>query len=136
MTPPRFRFIAALIIALAFAIVALAGCSSKSSPTEPDKPQAATASLSGWVRVTGYSGGTLTVVDMTGAGRVATLNASDGTFSYGSVFVPGPYDVYLDKVGQRQQHVAMHGQDSSSPILHAGANQFFWLSLFERGGAQ
>jgi hypothetical protein len=112
------RFLAILTI------VAAATRCSNSSPTEPTT----TASLSGYVRICGYEFGTVTFRDSAGHSAMVTLPA-DGTFSIGTVLNPGPYDVYLDKAGQPEKTLAMHGQDSSSPILHAGANQFFWQSV-------
>jgi hypothetical protein len=114
-----------LLVSLAIVAAALASaCSNSSSPTEPQT----TASLSGYVRICGYEFGTVTFRDSAGHSAMVTLPA-DGTFSIGTVLSPGPYDVYLDKAGQPEKTLAMHGQDSSSPILHAGANQFFWQSV-------
>jgi hypothetical protein len=110
---------------IAVAIVLSFGGCSKSSPTEPTF----TASLDGTVAICGYEQGTLTVRDASGKSQSTTLTAGTGNFSFGTVFVAGPYDVYLDKAGKAQKTVAMHGQDSSSPQMKVGQNQFYWMSL-------
>ncbi len=109
------------LIALA---LALAACS-KSSPTEPDL----SASLSGYVRVSGYDRGTLTIRDSAMNSHAVTLAPTSGDFAFGNVFVAGPYDAYLDKTGMPQRHVAMHGQDSQSPPLKPGPNTLFWVGF-------
>lgn len=113
-----------LIFAVLMAL-GLGGCS-KSSPTEPTF----TSSLSGFARLCGYEQGTLTVRDSAGHSQATTVATGTGNFAFGNVFVSGPYDVYLDKPGKPQKTVAMHGQDSSSPLMKVGPNEFYWANIF------
>ena len=114
---------AALLIGIGLTL-GLGGCS-KSSPTEPSFA----ASLHGFVHFCPQGqGGTLRVVDSSGSAQSTVLDAG-GNFSFGTVFVIGPYDAYFDTAGKPETQVAMHGQDSSSPVMKAGSNEFY-LVLF------
>ena len=110
---------------VAVGIVLTLGACSKSSPTEPTF----TAILSGTVAICGYEQGSLTIRDASGGSQATTLAVGSDNFSFGTVFVAGSYDVYLDKAGKAQRTVAMHGQDSSSPQMKIGPNQFYWVSV-------
>ena len=117
--------ITATLFVIGLLVLSVGACS-KSSPTEP---VAYTASLYGQVSLPCYIGGTLTIVDSSGNRKTTIPSISSGAFSFETVFVPGPYDAYMDKTGQPQEHLAMHGQNQYSPILHTGSNELYWIGF-------
>jgi hypothetical protein len=85
---------AALLIGIGLTL-GLGGCS-KSSPTEPT----VAASLHGFVHFYPQGqGGTLRVVDSSGSSQSTALDTA-GNFSFGAVFVIGPYDAYFGSSGK------------------------------------
>lgn len=111
----------ALVLALALAIGA---CTNSSSPTEP----ARAASLNGYVRVCGYSGGTVTVVDVNGHKATTSIDAQSN-FAFGTVFDPGPYDFTASKPVVRTNLDTDHINDSNT-VMKVGENHLYDVQVY------
>jgi hypothetical protein len=109
------------VAAIALAI-ALVGCSH--SPTEPSH----TASLTGYVQVCGYNGGTVTVVDVNGHKATTSIDAQSN-YAFGTVFDPGPYDFTASKPVVKTNLDTIHTNDSTT-VMKVGENHHYEVMVY------